>query len=163
MKRYVLRRVALSLITLLLLVTIVFVIVNVLPDDPGRRIAGPFAPQETVDLINERLGSNDPVPVQYARLLRNTVTFDFGDSFQFNRPVGDVLWPALWRSGSDLLCAEQLLVIHCTIRGNGRTSGCGGGAFAFKSPMIAIRKPPRWVGSSWFSISRAADRRKLAG
>jgi peptide/nickel transport system permease protein len=96
--RYVLRRVALSIVTLFLLVTIVFVIVNVLPGDIGRQIAGPFAPQETVDQLNERLGVNDPLPVQYGRLLKSTVTFDFGDSFQFNRPVSGLLWSALWRS-----------------------------------------------------------------
>ncbi len=98
MGRYVLRRLALSVITLFLLVTIVFLIVNVFPDDPGRRIAGPFAPQETVDILNERLGADDPMLTQYARLLRNTVTFDFGDSFQLNQPVGSLLWPALGRS-----------------------------------------------------------------
>ncbi len=98
MTRYVARRVALSVVTLFLLVTIVFLIVNVFPSDPGRSIAGPFAPQETVDKINDELGTNDPLTDQYGRLLRSTATFDFGDSFQFKRPVGDLLWPALGRS-----------------------------------------------------------------
>lgn len=98
MTRYIVRRVALSLVTLFLLATLVFIIVNVLPDDPGRRIAGPFAPQETVDALNERLGVNDPLLDQYGRLLRNVVTFDFGESFKFNQPVKDVLFPALGRS-----------------------------------------------------------------
>ena len=62
MTRYVVRRIGLSIVTLFLLVTIVFLIVNVFPDDPGRRIAGPFAPQATVDQLNERLGANDPLP-----------------------------------------------------------------------------------------------------
>jgi peptide/nickel transport system permease protein len=98
MTRYIVRRVALSLVTLFLLITMVFVIVNVLPDDPGRRIAGPFAPQETVNALNERLGVNDPLLDQYGRLLRNVVTFDFGDSFKFNQPVREVLFPSLGRS-----------------------------------------------------------------
>ncbi len=98
MTRYVARRVTLSIITLWLLCTIVFVIVNVLPSDIGRRLAGPFAPQETVDQINERLGTNDPLPAQYVRLLKNTVTFDFGDSFQLHKPVSTVIGGALFRS-----------------------------------------------------------------
>ncbi|MGI9028409.1 MAG: ABC transporter permease [Ilumatobacteraceae bacterium] len=98
MTRYVIRRVALSVITLFLLVTAVFLIVNVFPSDPGRSIAGPFAPQATVDDINERLGTNDPLPEQYGRLLRSVVTFDYGDSFQFRQPVADLLLPALGRS-----------------------------------------------------------------
>lgn len=98
MTRYLLRRLALSLITLWMIVTIVFAIVNVLPDDIGRRLSGPFAPQEQVDAINERLGTNDPLPEQYVRLVKNTVTFDFGDSFAQNQPVAEVLAKAFWRS-----------------------------------------------------------------
>jgi peptide/nickel transport system permease protein len=76
----------------------VFLITNVFPADPGRQIAGPFAPQETVDALNERLGTNDPLLDQYGRLLRSTVTFDYGDSFQLRQPVSDLLLAALGRS-----------------------------------------------------------------
>jgi peptide/nickel transport system permease protein len=115
--RYVLRRLALSIVTLFLLVTIVFVITSVLPDDIGRRLAGPFAPQETVDALNERLGANDPLFVQYGRLLRKTATLSFGDSFQFNRPVGDLLWPALGRSAKLVLFALILTIPLAIVAG----------------------------------------------
>jgi peptide/nickel transport system permease protein len=105
MARYVTRRVVLSIITLWLICTIVFLIVSVLPDDVGRSIAGPFAPQETVDQINERLGTNDPLPTQYLRLLKNTVTFDFGDSFAQSRPVSEVIGDAFWRSAKLVVLA----------------------------------------------------------
>jgi peptide/nickel transport system permease protein len=108
--RYVIRRLALSIVTLFLLVTIVFVIVHVLPGDIGRQIAGPFAPQETVDLINKQLGANEPLHVQYVHLLKQTVTFNFGDSFQFNRPVRGLLWSALWRSAKLVLLALVLTI-----------------------------------------------------
>jgi len=98
MGRYVLRRVALSVVTLFLLVSAVFLITSVLPADPGRQVAGPFAPQATVDAINERLGTDDPVLTQYGRLLKSTITFDFGESFQLRQPVNDLLWPAVGRS-----------------------------------------------------------------
>ncbi|MGD9705466.1 MAG: ABC transporter permease [Acidimicrobiia bacterium] len=98
MTRYFLRRLALSLVTLWLIVTIVFVIVNVLPDDIGRRLSGPFAPQEQVDALNERLGTNDPLLDRYGRLVKSTVTFDFGDSFTQNKPVSTVVSDAFIRS-----------------------------------------------------------------
>ena len=44
MARFIPRRLLLSLITIWILVTIVFVIANVLPNDVGRTILGPFAP-----------------------------------------------------------------------------------------------------------------------
>lgn len=98
MTRYVVRRLLLSLLTLFLLVTIVFLIVNVLPDDIGRNVLGPFAPQETVDALNEKIGADDPLIQQYGRILKSAVTFDWGDSFQYGVPVTDLLWPAFWRS-----------------------------------------------------------------
>jgi peptide/nickel transport system permease protein len=108
MIRWLARRLVLSLITLWLLATIVFVIANVLPNDVGRTIAGPFAPQETVDAINERLGTNDPLPEQYLRAMRNLVTFDFGNSFQNRQPVLPAIVGAVGRSG--LLAAYALLL-----------------------------------------------------
>jgi peptide/nickel transport system permease protein len=98
MARFILRRLLLSLITLWLLVTIVFIIANVLPNDVGRTILGPFAPQPTVDALNERLGTNDPILEQYARALGNLVTLDFGESFQSGQPVGPVLAAAMINS-----------------------------------------------------------------
>ena len=74
MTRYVLRRVALSVVTLWLVVTIVFMINNVFPSDVGRRLAGPFQSQEIVDEINEELGTNDPLIVQYGRMLNGVAS-----------------------------------------------------------------------------------------
>ena len=98
MTRYILRRVAFSLVTLWLVVTIVFMINNVFPTDVGRRLAGPFQSQEVVDQINEELGTNDPLLEQYGRMLKSVVTLDFGDSYVQNKPVSEVIGSAFWRS-----------------------------------------------------------------
>ena len=98
MTRYILRRVAFSLVTLWLVVTIVFMINNVFPTDVGRRLAGPFQSQEVVDQINEDLGTNDPLLEQYTRMLKSVVTLDFGDSYVQNKPVSEVIGSAFWRS-----------------------------------------------------------------
>lgn len=98
MTRYVLRRVALSVVTLFLIITIVFLINNVFPSDIGRRLAGPFQSQEVVDQINEELGTNDPLPQQYGRLVKGVVTFDWGESYAQNKPVSEVIGGAFWRS-----------------------------------------------------------------
>jgi peptide/nickel transport system permease protein len=108
MARWLLRRLALSLVTLWLLATIVFIIANVLPNDVGRTILGPFAPQATVDALNERLGTNDPILEQYARSMTNLVTLNFGDSFQSRQPVLPLILGAVGRSG--LLAIFALLL-----------------------------------------------------
>src|SRR5207244_13044838 len=87
MARFIARRIVLALITLWLLATIVFIITNVLPNDVGRTILGPFAPQETVDALNERLGTNRPILIRYVDSLQGLVTLDFGDSFVSGKAV----------------------------------------------------------------------------
>ena len=98
MARFVGRRLLLSLITIWLLVTIVFFISNVLPNDVGRTILGPFAPQESVDALNARLGTDRPIIVQYVDTLIGVVTLDFGDSYVNDDPVLPQLAAAIGRS-----------------------------------------------------------------
>jgi peptide/nickel transport system permease protein len=106
MTRWLLRRLVLSLLTLWLLATLVFIITNILPSNIGRTILGPFAPQESVDALNERLGTNDPLIEQYARSMRNLITLDWGNSFQSGKPVMPLILAAIGRSG--LLAAYAL-------------------------------------------------------
>ena len=110
MARFIARRLLLSLVTLWLLATIVFVIVNVLPTDVGRTIAGPFAPQETVDQINERLGVNRPIFVRYAESITGVFTLDFGDSFVNRQPALPQLVDALGRSAKLAILALAITI-----------------------------------------------------
>jgi peptide/nickel transport system permease protein len=98
MSRFLAKRLASAVITLWLLATIVFLIVNVLPGDVGRQILGPFAPPADVDALNTRLGTDRPLLAQYATSIRRVFTLDFGDSFQTGAPVNDIIFPALFRS-----------------------------------------------------------------
>ncbi len=98
MTRFIGRRLVLALVTLWLLATIVFIIANVLPNDIGRTILGPFAPQESVDALNEKLGTNRPILVQYVDSMIGIVTLDFGDSYVTGRPVLPQLLDAIGRS-----------------------------------------------------------------
>jgi peptide/nickel transport system permease protein len=98
MTRFIGRRLLLSLVTLWLLATIVFIIANVLPNDVGRTILGPFAPQESVDALNEQLGTNRPIIVQYVDAMIGLLTLDFGDSYVTGQPVLPQLVDAIGRS-----------------------------------------------------------------
>jgi peptide/nickel transport system permease protein len=98
MARYLARRLLLALVTLWLLVTIVFTISNVLPRDVGRTILGPFAPQESVDALNERLGTNRPLYIRYAESIAGIVTLDFGESFVSGQAVLPQILAAAGRS-----------------------------------------------------------------
>ena len=98
MARFITRRLLLAIVTLWLLATIVFVIANVLPADVGRTILGPFAPQESVDALNHRLGTDRPILVRYVDTMKGIVTLDFGESFVSGQPVLPALLGAVGRS-----------------------------------------------------------------
>ena len=98
MARFISRRVLLALITLWLLATIVFVIANVLPNDVGRTILGPFAPQESVDALNQKLGTDRPIIVQYVDAMISVATLNYGESYVTGQPVLPTLAAAIVRS-----------------------------------------------------------------
>jgi peptide/nickel transport system permease protein len=96
--RFLLKRLALSLITLWLAVTAVFFIINVLPGNPGRQLLGAQAAESEVVKLNDRLGVNRPLIEQYGSSLKKMVTLDFGRSFVSDKPVTSEVGKALVRS-----------------------------------------------------------------
>lgn len=111
MLRFAIRRLALALITLVILIFVIFLLTRVFPSDPARQLAGPFAPQERVDQLNEQYGLNDPLPQQFLRMLGNVVTLDFGESLSSpGEQVVDLVGPALWRSAQLVFFALTLTI-----------------------------------------------------
>ena len=82
MTRYVIKRLLLVIPIVLGVTIIVFCIINAIPGDPGRRMLGPMAPQEQVDLLNEQLGYTLPFFQKLWDYLVDVVTFNFGTSYQ---------------------------------------------------------------------------------
>ena len=81
---YLLRRIVLSIPVVWLGVTATFLIIRVGPLNPAAAIVGPVnsaQAQERLDRIEEQLGLNDPIHVQYMEYLVDLVTFDLGQSW----------------------------------------------------------------------------------
>jgi peptide/nickel transport system permease protein len=95
MSRYLLRRVAESLITLALATMVVFAGVRALPGDPARALAGEENDPARVAAVRAKYGLDDSVWVQYWHYLTNSFSGDFGTSVRTNIPVGDMLKSAL--------------------------------------------------------------------
>lgn len=96
--KVMLGRMALSLLSLVLLSIIVFLVVQVMPGDVGRRILGPLADQRSVDALNESLGVNRPLLVQYSDWAGHFVQGDLGTSYVYREPVGPFVARALGNS-----------------------------------------------------------------
>lgn len=82
MTRYIIKRLLLVIPIVLGVTVIVFCIINAIPGDPGRRMLGPMASQEQVDLLNEQLGYTLPFFQRLWDYLVDVVTFNFGISYQ---------------------------------------------------------------------------------
>jgi ABC-type dipeptide/oligopeptide/nickel transport system permease component len=89
MARFIIRRLLLAIPTIFGILLLTFLLQHFSPGDPVHlMLAGQFdvTPEER-DALAESLGLNDPLPVQFARYVKNAVTLDFGDSFYYHRPA----------------------------------------------------------------------------
>jgi peptide/nickel transport system permease protein len=96
--RYVAHRIALGLVSLLLLSMMIYAAAQVLPGNPGRLVLGREATPNAVKEFNHKLGWDRPLPVRYVDWLWDAVRGDFGANYTDGRPVTNDLVPALNRS-----------------------------------------------------------------
>ena len=98
MLRLIGRRLLLMIPTLILASMLIFALAEVLPGDVGRSILGPYATEEQVQLLNEKLGANRPLVVRYVAWAGGFVTGDWGESALLEVPVRPLVLDAFWNS-----------------------------------------------------------------
>ncbi len=92
---YVVRRILHAVPTVLGVALVTFVLFNVFGADPVRTALGQHASPAAIAELRHRWGLDLPLVDQFARFLRQIVTFDYGRSFV----TGEDLWEQL-RSGA---------------------------------------------------------------
>lgn len=93
MLKYVLKRLGYMILSLFIIISITFFLMKLMPGSPFN---DEKLNEEQKQILNEKYGLNDPVPVQYVSYLKNVVTGDFGNSFQYdNQPVWELIKPRL--------------------------------------------------------------------
>ncbi len=109
MLRLIGRRLLLMIPTLILVSILIFALAEVfVPGSVGRSILGPYATEEQVQLLNEKLGADKPVVVRYLTWAGGFVTGDWGESALLEVPVRPLVMDAFWNS---LLLAGFALVL----------------------------------------------------
>ena len=92
MATYALRRILQTIPILFIISVLLFLMVRAAPGGPltaARR--NPNISKEQIEVIEEKLGLNDPLPVQYGRWLGGMLSGDMGDSIKFRRPVSEMI------------------------------------------------------------------------
>lgn len=82
------------LVVLLGMSFLTFILTNLAPGDPVRTMyasAGVMPDEEMIQKTREEMGLNRPIPVQYLDWLTDCLKGDFGTSYSFGKPVGELL------------------------------------------------------------------------
>ncbi len=125
--RYLLRRLFLSFLVLLGVVTLVFSLIHLVPGDPVQIMLGEGAQSADVEQLRHRLGLDRSVQVQYSVYLWNLSKGDLGISFRYGEPVLRVIaarYPA----------TLQLAVLSLLV----------GTSIAIPAGILAATRPGHW-------------------
>ncbi|MGH3585360.1 MAG: ABC transporter permease [Pseudonocardia sp.] len=95
MPRYLLKLVGRLLLTLLVVSTAVFFLVRLTPGGPAIAILGDEASPEAIAKVNEQLGLDQPVVVQYVQFIGELLSGSLGDSLTTGRSVSEAILSVL--------------------------------------------------------------------
>ena len=87
MAEFLVRRVAISIVTLFVISLIVFTGVRMIPGDPARVMGGTDADAAGLAEIRQKYGLDDPIPLQYLRWIGLALRGDLGESIRTRESV----------------------------------------------------------------------------
>ncbi len=95
MTRFILSRLGGLAATLFAASILIFLALELLPGDVARYMMGVNADPAAVEALRAQLGLNAPMPLRYAHWIAGMATGDFGVSYTYRVPVGDLIARAL--------------------------------------------------------------------
>jgi peptide/nickel transport system permease protein len=110
--KMVAKRMALGLLTLIIISLLIFLGVELLPGDVAEAILGQSALPETVAAFRKGLKLDLPAHIRYFAWLGDFIRGDFGNSLANGRPVADLIG---WRFSNTMFLATMAAVIAVPI------------------------------------------------
>jgi peptide/nickel transport system permease protein len=107
---YLTRRVASTFVVMATVAVFIFLLLHLSPGDPAAIIAGDNATSEQIDGIRQKLGLDDPLPVQFLRWASHVAQGDLGVSIFSNEPVLKLIGQRLEPTLSLAICTIILAV-----------------------------------------------------
>ncbi len=111
MRKFILKRLGYALLSLFLLSFTIFFFVRV-TGDPTTLLVEPGASREDIAALQQQLGLDKPVWVQYGSFMSNVMRGDFGRSFYYRTPVLELY---LSRLPNSLLLAVAAMTFSLVI------------------------------------------------
>ena len=109
MLRFFATRLGWLLVTVLVVTFLVFCVNEFSPGQVARKILGPYATQQQLEILTEQMGLNRPVFVRYFDWLGQTLQGDLGFSTLYKTQVNDIIWGRLANTG--ILAALAFAII----------------------------------------------------
>lgn len=148
MLQFVVRRLLLSIPVLILVTLLVFILIHVVPGNPGRAILGPEASPEAVAAFNRAHGLDRPLHVQYLTWLGGVLRGDLGRSLIDGTPVTTLIaqrLPATVELAVGAMLVATLVAIPAGILAatrQGTTADHAGTVLA----LAGLSMPQFWLG-----------------
>ncbi|EHL19075.1 hypothetical protein HMPREF9628_00309 [Peptoanaerobacter stomatis] len=112
MEKYILKRVAMAIVTIWAIITITFFLMHAVPGDPFSKEGGKM-PKVVYENLVKQYGLDKPLSEQYVIYLKNVAKFDFGRSMKSDvETVNQMIkrgFPVSARLGLQALCISLIL------------------------------------------------------
>lgn len=102
MTQFIVKRLVLFIPTLFVISIVVFILIQLPPGDYLTTLViqlqdtGELVDEAAIAALEKRYGLNQPIWVQYQKWITNiVVSGDFGQSFEWNQPVSELIWERL--------------------------------------------------------------------
>ncbi|HYZ62456.1 MAG TPA: ABC transporter permease [Acetobacteraceae bacterium] len=92
MARFLAKHLLFLCVTLAAVSFLVFVMTEFTPGDVARKVLGPYATQEQVELLTTQMGLDRPVVVRYVEYVGKLLSGDLGYSSRFKVPVSAIVF-----------------------------------------------------------------------
>lgn len=148
MTGYLIRRLAMTIPTVLLVAAAVFVLVRLIPGDPVSLLLGEDADPAQVIELRASLGLEEPIPVQFGYWLAKVASGDLGVSIASDQPVLPLILQRFQVSASIVVGAVGLAVLVAVpaglIAGWKQNRGVDFAIVAVATLLLSI--PSFWLG-----------------
>jgi peptide/nickel transport system permease protein len=146
--RYLLRRIALVVPTLLFVSVLVFGLQQLLPGDPALALAGENQDPNVIAYLHRKYHLDEPLPVRYALWLGGVLHGDLGESIRIRKPVLDLILEKLPVT-AQLAAMAMLVALLIGIPAGVVSAVKNGSAVDYAANVVALwglSTPNFWLG-----------------
>jgi ABC-type dipeptide/oligopeptide/nickel transport system permease component len=148
MRRYIIRRLGLAVLTLAGIIVVVFLVTHILPGNPALVTTGGYANRHTLQAIEQQMGLNRSLAAQFGSYLANIVHGTLGTSYTTGNTVAHDLLTRL-PATAELAVASTIIATIIGIPAGiiaGMRQGSGADWIGRMAAIVGTSIPLYWLG-----------------